>query len=171
MIPDEQGPETLSERLRRLLAKLLLVWRGRAWPIVKTWLGAVYITMRQRVLPAVGTSSTRLKGELVRIHRQQNWAQRCSTTLSGNAAGLGMAMLSTKVVESMVETREMSNLWGLLADRPVVSETTFEVLSFSVEYLLALIVFTITEYYIAEYQRKRESSQQGDAVTNDDGAG
>lgn len=170
MIPDEQKQETLPERARRLLVKAMSVWCGRVWPAIKAWLWAVYTMMRQRVLPAVGTGSTRLKGELVRIHRQQNWMQRCSTTLSGNAAGLGMAMLSTKVVESMVEKREISNLWGLLADRPVVSETTFEVLSFSVEYMLALIVFTITEYYIAEYQRKREVGQ-GDTVTDEDGAG
>lgn len=169
MIPGDKRPETLPERVRSLLAKTLSVWRGRVWPVIKAWLWAVYTLMRQRVLPAVGTGSTRLKGELVRIHQQQNWVQRCSTTLSGNAAGLGMAMLSTKVVESMVEKREISNLWGLLADRPVVSETTFEVLSFSVEYLLGLIVFTMTEYYIVEYQRKREGSQQSDTVIDEDG--
>ncbi len=115
--------------------------------------------LRQRLLPAVGRGSVRLKGELVKIHREQNWMQRCSATFTGNAAGLGMAMLSTRVVESMVETRELSNMWGLFADRPVVSETTFEILSFTVEFLLALIVFTITEYYVVQYQRKREAAQ------------
>ena len=169
MIPDEKTPATLSVRVRNILARALRVWRGRIWPVIKAWLWAVYTLMRQRVLPAVGSGSTRLKGELVKIHQQQNWVQRCSVTLSGNAAGLGMAMLSTKVLENLVETREASNLWGLLADRPLVSETTFEVLSFGVEYLLGLIVFTITEYYIAEYQRKRRDGQESNAVIDDDG--
>lgn len=170
MSPDEQKTNTTVERLRRFLGMLWLVWCERVWPGIKSWLGRVYVIMRQRVVPAVGSGSTRIKGELVKIHRQQNWRQRCSTTLTGNAAGLGMALLSAKVVESLVETREASNLWGLLADRPVVSETTFEVLSFSIEYLLGLIVFTITEYYIAEYRRKREGSQQGEVVADDDSA-
>jgi len=144
-------------QLRRGYAALCVLWQARVWPWIKSWLGAVYIMTRRRVLPAVGTGSKRLKGELVKIHQQQNWIQRCSTTLGGNAAGLGMAMLSTKVVENLVETREASNLWGLLAEHPVVSETTYEVLSFGIEYLLGLIIFTITEYYIGEHRRKREA--------------
>ena len=73
-----------------------------------------------------------------------------------------MAMLSTRVVESLVEKREFGNLWGVLAERPVVSEATFELLSFVVEFILALIVFTVTEYYINEYQRKRAVSVMSD---------
>jgi len=143
----------------------LTIIRERIWPGIKSWLWAVYSLLRQRVLPAVGAGSKHVKGELARIHREQNWFKRCSTTLAGNAAGLAMAMLSTKLVASMVETREASNLWGLLADHPVVSEKTYEVLSFGVEYLLGLIVFTLTEFYIAEYQRKQvegEAAIRGD---------
>jgi hypothetical protein len=122
---------------------------------------AVHAALRQRLLPAVGSGTVRFKGELVKIHRQQNWLQRCGTTFTGNAAGLGMAMLSTRLVEELVEKREVSNLWGLLASRPLVSERTFEILSFGVEYLLGLMVFTVTEYYIAEYQRRRRGEGEG----------
>lgn len=133
-------------------------------------LGLTLISVtRQRLFPVVGSGTSRLKQEMVKIHRQQNWLQRCSTTFSGNAAGLGMAMLSTKVVESLVEKREFSNMWGLFANHPVVSETTYEVLSFSVEFLLGLIVFTVTEYYVAEYQRKRAMAQPA-AASGDEGA-
>lgn len=143
--------------VRSMLVKLQPLWRN----IVKRGGRALHVfrrVMRQQFMPALGRGSVRLKGELVKIHRQQNWIQRCSSTFAGNAAGLGMAMLSTRLVESMVETRELSNLWGLFADRPVVSETTFEVLSFIVEFVLGLIVFTITEYYISEYQQRRNGS-------------
>jgi hypothetical protein len=124
---------------------------------------------RERLFPMAGNATSRLKGEVVKIHREQNWFHRCSTTFSGNAAGLGMAMLSTKVVESLVEKRELSNMWGLFASHPVVSETTYEVLSFGVEFLLGLLVFTVTEYYVAEYQRKRTATQSV-AASGDDGA-
>lgn len=156
--------------IRRGYASLSVLWRERVWPFIKTWLSAVYGMTRGRVLPVVGTGSKRLKGELAKIHQQQNWMQRCSTTFGGNAAGLGMAMLSTKVMQSLVETRDASNLWGLLAEHPVVSETTYEVLSFTVEYLLGLIIFTITEYYIGEYRRKREESHPGVSAIDDDEA-
>jgi len=150
-----QAAKTILVRLRDLLMRLYRVTRERIWPGIKEWLWAVYSLMRRRVLPAVGSGSRRVKGELARIHNQQDWFQRCSTTLAGNAAGLAMAMLSTRLVASMVETREASNLWGVLADHPVVSESTYQVLSFGVEYLLGLIVFTLTEFYIAEYKRKQ----------------
>jgi hypothetical protein len=64
-------------------------------------------------------------------------------------------MLSAKMVSQMVETRQVTNLWGLLADRPVVSETTFTVLIFTVEYVVALIVFAFIDHYVAVYQRRR----------------
>lgn len=152
---------SLRGRWQRLRDRSVAWWRGSAWPAIRRWLTAFYAVLRRRVMPAVGSGSVRLKGELVKIHRQQDWTQRLSTTFSGNAAGLGMAMLSTKVVESLVEKREFSNMWGLFAKHPVVSETTFEVLSFIVEFVLGLIVFTITEYYVGEYQRRREAGQVG----------
>lgn len=166
--------QSLGERIKamlrwcyRLLERIGISWRDRVWPAIRGWLGSGYGVARQRVLPAVGSGTLRLKGELVNIHRQQNWLSRCSTTLTGNAAGLGMAMLSTRVVESMVEKRELSNLWGVFADRPVVSETTFEVLTFVVEFVLALLVFTVTEYYVAAYQRRREARQFSSAGAED----
>lgn len=137
------------------LTKLMTFLRQHLVPEITHWLVVIFRAIQQRVLPAVGSGSSRLKGEMAKIHRQQNWLHRCRTTFSGNAAGLGVAMMSTKLVESLVETREASNLWGILADRPVVSERTFEILSFGAEYILALIVFTVTEYYIGEYQRKK----------------
>ena len=70
-----------------------------------------------------------------------------------------MAMLAAKIVQNTVEVKQFSNLWGLLADRPLVSQSTYEVLSFSAEFVISLIVFTVTEHFIAEYrQRKRNKT-------------
>lgn len=173
----ESEPQIVSDEKRMthwmgqgaaFVARLLKFLRQHLLPGVKRWLVMIFNAIRQWVLPAVGTGSSRLKGEIVKIHRQQNWIHRCRTTFSGNAAGLGVAMLSTKLVESLVETREASNLWGLLADRPLVSERTFEILSFSAEYIFALIVFTVTEYYIGEYQRKKSEGLEPSAVVSND---
>ena len=76
-----------------------------------------------------------------------------------NSVGLAMAMLSTKIIQNFVEIREFSNLWGLFATRPVVSEATYETLSFLIEFLIALIVFTISGHFFEEY-RDRNNAQQ-----------
>lgn len=108
-----------------------------------------------KLVPCLYTGTRLVKHEFIRIHEKQNWFQRCGATFTGNAIGLSMAMLSTKIVEHFVEVREMSNLWGLLASRPVVSETTYEVFSFTVEFIIALIVFTLTEHFYEELMQKR----------------
>lgn len=165
--PDSRIPVLLAQ-CHKLLARIGRRWRERLWPLIRRGLGLSYDVTRHRILPAVGDGTRRLKGEMANIHRQQNWLERCSTTFAGNAAGLGVAMLSTRLVESMVEKRQLSNMWGIFAKHPVVSETTFEVLSFVVEFLLGLIVFTITEYYVGEYQRRRKSLQLTEAISEED---
>ena len=83
------------------------------------------------LVPGAVSGARLVKKELVNIHSSQNWIKRCSMTFSGNAVGMIMAMSSTKIVEHFVETREMGNLWGLLATRPVVSDATYEMLAFA----------------------------------------
>ena len=50
-------------------------------------------------------------------------------------------------------------LWCLLATRPVVSEATYEVLSFAVEFFVALLAFTLTEHYQQEYRQRKNTDQ------------
>ncbi len=69
-----------------------------------------------------------------------------------------MAMLTGKIVQSYVEVEQFSNLWGLIATRPVVSESTYEVLSFTVEFFIALLVFTLTEHYLSEYRKRKKEN-------------
>lgn len=114
---------------------------------------------RQKLAPYIHKGSCYLANEIVKIHSKQNWFKRCSITLFDNAAGLAMAMLAGNIVQNSFEVEQFSNLWGLLATRPVVSETTYEVLSFAVEFLIALIVFTLTEHYIEEYRRRKKPTE------------
>ena len=110
---------------------------------------------KEKLSPHIHKKSSRISDEVIKIHNKQDWFKRCSTTLIDNAAGLGMAMLAGNIVQNQFEVREFGNLWGLLATRPVVSEATYEVLSFSAEFIIALIVFTLTEHFLDERRQKK----------------
>lgn len=112
------------------------------------------------LIPCAVSSSKFVKQEFIRIHRNQNWFKRCGMTLSGNAIGLMMAISSAKIVEYFVEKREINNLWGLLASRPTVSDTTFEILCFLAEFLVALIVFTLTEHYLTSLRNRQTNTNE-----------
>ena len=70
-----------------------------------------------------------------------------------------MAMLASKIVQNQVEVREFGNLWGIFATRPVVSESAYEVLSFTAEFFIALIVFTLTEHFLDEYRQRKKTTE------------
>lgn len=129
--------------------------RTGLWPALQQGGCRAYAFLRGRVVPATCHGARCMCREAVTIYRSHNWLQRCGSTLNKKAIGLGIAMLSAKMVSQMVETRQVTNLWGLLADRPVVSETTFTVLIFTVEYVVALLVFALIDHYVAAYQRRR----------------
>ena len=113
---------------------------------------------KARLAPHINKSSSRIGQEILKIHKKQNWFKRCGCTAIDNAAGLAMAMLTGRIVQNYVEVEQFSNLWGLLATRPVVSESTYEILNFTVEFFIALIVFTLTEHYLSEYRKRRKTS-------------
>ena len=114
---------------------------------------------KDKLVPCINKSSSCICREIVKIHSRQNWFKRCGITMLDNAAGLGMAMLTGKIVQNYVEVQQFSNLWGLLATRPVVNETTYEVLSFAVEFFIALTAFTLTEHYLTEYRQKKNTAE------------
>ena len=118
-------------------------------------------TYHEKLAPNIKKGSTKVGHELLKIHQKQNWFKRFGFTMLDNSAGLGMAMFSTKIVENFVEVEGFGNLWGLFASRPVVSEATYEVLSFAVEFFVALLAFTLTEHYQEEF-RQRRNNDQGD---------
>ena len=114
---------------------------------------------KERLAPLIHKSSSCISHEILKIHNRQNWFKRCGSTVLDNAAGLAMAMLAGKIVQNQVEVRQFGNLWGLLASRPLVSESTYEILSFTAEFFIALIVFTLTEHYIEEYRKKKKATE------------
>ena len=152
-----------TEKCRQVIVKLIIPQSKKCYIFgVKVY--------KEKLAPHIRKSSSCISGEIVKIHKKQNWFKRCGSTIIDNAAGLGMAMLACKIVQNQVEVQEFSNLWGLLANRPVVSETTYEVLSFTAEFIIALIVFTLTEHFLEEYRQRKKvtetarlpDSQQGE---------
>ena len=113
----------------------------------------------EKLAPHIHKSSSCISDEIVKIHKKQNWFKRCGSTVIDNAAGLGMAMLAGKIVQNQVEVQEFGNLWGLLATRPVVSESAYEILSFTAEFFIALIVFTLTEHFLDEYRQRKKATK------------
>lgn len=128
--------------------------RNTVWPALQRGAAQVYARVRGQLLPATCTGTRRLCRGATALYRRHAWLQRCGSTLNKKAIGLGIAMLSAKLVSHLVETRQVSNLWGLLAHRPVVSETTFTVLLFLVEYFVALLIFALIDHSVARYQRR-----------------
>ena len=114
---------------------------------------------KDKLAPHIRKGSSCIRHEAVKIHTKQNWFKRCGITLLDNSIGLGMAMLAGKIVQNQVEVQEFGNLWGLLATRPVVSESTYEILSFTAEFFIALIVFTLTEHYLEEYRKRKNTTE------------
>ncbi len=158
-----------TEKCRWVIVKLII-------PQSKKYIIFGIRVYKEKLAPHIHKSSSHFSDEIIKIHKKQNWFKRCGTTVIDNAAGLGMAMLAGKLVQNQVEVQEISNLWGLLATRPIVSESTYEILSFTAEFFIALIVFTLTEHFLEEYRQRKKptetpqlsESQQGETDPESD---
>lgn len=111
--------------------------------------------------PGVKRVSRPIKNELLKIHRKRNLLDKFRVTLIHKGLGLYLAMISAGFVGHFIEVRSANNLWGLLPQRQLVSESVFSVISFGVEFIVALTIFTIAEHYLDEFRqwRQRENSQ------------
>ena len=109
-----------------------------------------------KLVPGVKRISRPIKNELIKIHRKRNMLDKFRVTLIHKGLGLYLAMLSAGFVGRFIEVRTVNNLWGLFPERQLVSETTFSIVSFGVEFLVALTVFTITEHYREWRQRQKQ---------------
>ena len=113
-----------------------------------------------RLLPGVKRVSRPIKNELIKIHRKRNLLDKFRVTLIHKGLGLYLAMMSADFVSRFIEVRSVHNMWGLFTERQLVSESTFSIVSFGVEFLVALSVFTITEHYLGEFQEWRQRQKQ-----------
>lgn len=141
-----------ADKCKQVIIKLIV-------PRSKKYLILGITIYKEKLAPCIYKSSSCIKREMVKIHNKQNWFKRCGITVVDNAAGLAMAMLAGKIVQNQVEVKEFGNLWGLLASRPLVSESTYEILSFTAEFFIALVVFTLTEHFIEEYRKKKKATE------------
>lgn len=113
-----------------------------------------------RIVPGVKRVSRPIKNELIKIHRKRNLLDKFRVTLIHKGLGLYLAMISAGFVGRFIEVRSVNNLWGLFPGRQLVSESTFSIVSFGVEFLVALTVFTITEHYLGEFREWRQRQKQ-----------
>jgi len=114
------------------------------------------ILFKTRLVPVASRLSRPIKNELVKIHQKRNLLNKFRVTLLHKALGLYLAMLSAEVVGTFFEVRSFNNLWGLFPQRQLVSDTTFSMISFGVEFVVALTVFTLTEHYLGEFREWRQ---------------
>ena len=108
------------------------------------------------VLPGARRVSSPVASEIKKIHRRQNLLTRFRVTLLHKGLGLYLAMVSANLVGEFIEPRTINNLWGLASQRQLVSSSTYSIVSFIVEFTIALIVFTLTEHYLAEFNSWRK---------------
>lgn len=149
---------TLKDNCFRHVEKSSIFIMQSLVPKTRKYTQLTYTLAQQKLLPYARQKLQATKTVLLTLHNKQHWAKRCGRTMFENSIGLAMAMLSTKIVQHFVEVREFSNFWGLFATRPVVSEATYETLSFSIEFVIALMVFTMSEHLFEKY-RNRQSDQ------------
>ncbi len=112
------------------------------------------VLCKDKIIPGVGKLGRPLKNELLKIHRKQNLLSKFRATLLHKGLGLYLAMVSAEFVGNFIEVRSAENLWGLFSQNQLVSETTFSVVSFIIEFSVALTVFTLSDHYLAEFQEK-----------------
>ncbi|MCW8854826.1 MAG: hypothetical protein OQK76_04135 [Gammaproteobacteria bacterium] len=151
---------TIKETCLKQTTRLISFTNTTVIPKSKDYILHTGTFCKQVLLPYTRYKLQYAKNELVKIHNSQHWYKRCSKTMFENSIGLAMAMISTKIVQHFVEVREFSNLWGFFATRPVVSEATYETLSFLMEFIVALVVFTLSDHYFTEIRHKEQQPHE-----------
>lgn len=90
------------------------------------------------------------------LHTKKHWVRRSGATLWGNAIGLCIAMLSAQLVAQFIEVRGAGNLWGLFSKRTLVSENGYRLVSFIVEFMVTLVVFSAIEYFMDQRRQNKQ---------------
>jgi hypothetical protein len=124
----------------------------------------IWHVLRSMLRPVVHIVSHGTAVSLRTLHNKKHWSLRFRTTFWGNAVGLAIAMISAQVITNFIEIRGVENMWGLFSKRTVVSETSFRVLSFIVEFIVTLLVFSVIEYFLDQ----RALRKQSEAIQHED---
>ena len=125
----------------------------------------VLYAMLRPLLQVVARGTT----ESVRnLHNKKHWLHRSGATFWGNAVGLCIAMISAQLLTHFIEVRSLENLWGLFSKRTVISADSFKILSFVVEFLITLFVFSALEFFMdSRAIRKQADLEQGENTDDD----
>lgn len=107
----------------------------------------------------VSRVSRMIGSELGKIHERQNHTKLARDTFLSNAVGLLMGMLSAQFVSRFFEVRSVHNLWGIFSKQTIVSDSTYGVLCFGVEFCVALIAFTLTDHFVHEFRSRRAARE------------
>lgn len=142
--------------------KCITIVKTRVIPATRKGSAVCIQACQQHLFPALRKGSHRVRHEVLKIHQKQNLFKRFGATMLDNSIGLITALLAGRIVQHFVEVSEFSNLWGILSDKPVVSETTFEILNFGVEFVIILFTFTLTEHYLSEYRERKNRNANND---------
>ena len=117
----------------------------------------------EKVVPSIQKSAKAtpkvVAQELGKMHQRQHFWERIKSALMHKSLGLILAMFSADIVSHFFETRRAGNLWGLTSQNRLVSDETFAMLTFIVEFVIALVVFTISDFYLEEWRNKRHQKR------------
>ena len=120
--------------------------------------------LKEKVVPGLqqGAKSAPkiMRQELGRMHTRQHFWERFKSALMHKSLGLILAMFSADIVGSFFETRRAGNLWGMTSRGQLVSDETFAVMIFVVEFVIALLVFTLTDFYMEEWRERRAADKE-----------
>ena len=116
---------------------------------------ARFAIVRARVVRTTVRATCAIGTEVGKIYRGQNHGRLIKETLLAHGAGLLMGLSSAKLIGRFFDVKGMHNLWGLFSKRTLVSENTYQVLCFAAEFIVALVVFTLTDHYVREYRARR----------------
>lgn len=106
-----------------------------------------------------GNAPRLMKQELGKMHQKQHFWERFKSALIHKSLGLILAMFSADLVGYFFEQRRASNLWGITAKGEIVSHETFTVIIFIVEFIIAMVVFTLTDHYLDEFKQRRQKNK------------
>ena len=150
--------------LQKILAAVLRVYTHILFPVLKDLWRVLSAMLRPMIqLIARSTGST-----LRNLHNKKHWTLRFRATLWGNAVGLAIAMIAAELITNFIEVRGIENMWGLFSQRTVVSDETFKILSFIAEFFIALVIFSIIEYFLDQRAMQKNSERHEDQDVNQD---
>ena len=150
--------------LKKILGAVSRVYTHILFPVLKDLWRVLNAMLRPMIQVIASSTGSTLRN----LHNKKHWTLRFRATLWGNAVGLAIAMISAELITNFIEVRGIENMWGLFSQRTVVSDETFKILSFIAEFFIALVIFSIIEYFLDQRAMQKNSERHEDQDVNQD---